>query len=119
MAIPPELDCARNHLRCAVRLNRTGPTLPGQGNRQLRTARASRRLSITINQMDERAHLKHEAGTSSLHDGTAAEKSNMLEGRRIGWSSLHDSPARARAYLRGDNVDSVTKLEHDACQKPP
>jgi hypothetical protein len=82
-------------------------------------AHARRRLTITINQMDERAHLKHEAGTSLSNDGTTVEKSHLLEEQRIARSLLHDSLARAQTCLCGDNVDSVTKQERDACKKPP
>jgi hypothetical protein len=89
-------------------------------------AHARRRLTITINQMDERAHLKHEAGTSLSNDGTTVEKSHLLEEQRIAPSEqriarslLHDSLARAQTCLCGDNVDSVTKQERDACKKPP
>jgi hypothetical protein len=79
MAVSPELDFTNNHPRCAGHRNRTRPTWAGERNRQPCTARASRQLSITINQMGERAHLNNEAGTSSRNDGTADEKLNMLE----------------------------------------
>jgi hypothetical protein len=53
------------------------------------------------------------AGTSSRHDGTAAQKLDLLEERQIGRSPLHDSPVRARMCLHGDNVNLITKQECD------
>jgi hypothetical protein len=64
--------------------------------------------------MNERA--ANTAGTSSRHDGTAAEKLDLLEKRRIARSPLHDRPARARTHLRGDNVNLITKQECDDFQ---
>lgn len=57
------------------------------------------------------------AGTSSCHDGTAAEKLDLLEERQMGRSPAHDNLVRERMRLRDDNVNLITEQECDDSQQ--